>query len=99
MPSRATSVDVPFGISTISWSLPWTTTVAPVTPVLLMRSSRICLACVICADVTDGEPFGVCVVKITRTPPTRSRPSLGVWRALKATMEYRTTKMPSMAKK
>ena len=78
---------VPFGISTTSWSLPWTTTVAPVTPVPLMRSSRIWRAWVICDEVGGGEPFGVWAVKITRMPPTRSMPSLGVCREPKATIE------------
>ena len=33
------------GIETTSWSLPWITTVASVTPVPLTRSVMICLAC------------------------------------------------------
>jgi len=85
LPSLATSVDVPFGISTTSWLLPCTTTVEPVTPVPLIRSSRICRACVIWEDVGAGEPFGVCAVKITRIPPTRSSPSFGVLGVLRNT--------------
>jgi hypothetical protein len=99
LPSAATSVLVPLGISTTSWSLPWTTTVEPVTPVVLMRSSRICRAWVICEDVGGGEPFGVCALKITRTPPTRSRPSFGVCLEPKATTEYRSTRIAARAMK
>ena len=50
-PSAATSVSVPPGISTTSWSPPCTWTVAPVTPVPLMRSSMIWRAWPMEADV------------------------------------------------
>src|SRR4051794_11805592 len=80
LPSRATSVSVALGISTTSWSGSWTTTVAPVTPVLLMRSSRICRAWVIWDDDGFATPSGTCAEKTTRIPPTRSMPSFGVCR-------------------
>ena len=79
-PSLVTSVRVPPGIDTTSWSSPWMTTVASVTPVPLTRSSMICLACSM-AEVDGVLPCGAFAWKITCWPPTRSRPSFGVWRS------------------
>jgi hypothetical protein len=77
-PSRATSLCVALGISTTSWSAPCTATVAPVTPVVLMRSSMICRAWLICDEVGCAAPLGTMALKMTRVPPTRSMPSFGL---------------------
>ncbi len=97
-PSRAMSLWVALGISTTSWSLPCTCTVAPVTPVVLMRSSMIWRAWLICDDVGAGEPLGTMALKMTRVPPTRSMPSLGLCGSPGNTIsEYRTTNSPMSA--
>ncbi len=63
-PSFLMSVFVPPGIDTTSWSLPWITTVASVTPVPFTRSWMMCCACSI--DDLDGAlPFGVFASKMT----------------------------------
>ena len=63
-PSLRTSAPVAPGMDTTSWSLPWITTVASVTPVPLTRFSRIVLASFM--DVLDGVfPPGALAVNTT----------------------------------
>src|SRR5579875_3387148 len=58
------SVALSPGIDTTSWSVPWMTTVASVTPVPLTRSSRICLAWFM-LSLVGAVPLSVFAVKIT----------------------------------
>jgi hypothetical protein len=87
------------GTETTSWSVPWMTTVAWVTPDPLTRSVMICFASSI------WECFGVVwfVVEAVKTicwPPARSMPSRGVCRCPgQKTIAYSTATIAKRARK